>query len=74
MKSIGLMMLIGGIVLAIAGVIFMLADRFPFLGNLPGDIHVKGRNFSFAFPIVTCLIISIVLTIVLNLIFRLMNK
>ncbi len=42
-----------------------------FLGHLPGDISFTKGNTSFHFPIVTCLIISAVLTIVLNLFFRL---
>lgn len=40
------------------------------LGNLPGDIYIKRETFSFHFPVVTCIIISIILTVILNLIYR----
>ena len=44
--------------------------RVPWLGRLPGDLHVERDNFSFHFPIVTCLVVSAILTLVLNLFFR----
>jgi len=40
------------------------------LGALPGDILIQRKNFTFSFPIVTCLIVSVVLTIIVNLFFR----
>jgi len=51
-------------VLLAAGLLWPWLRRFPF-GRLPGDIHVVREGFSFNFPIVTCLIISIVVSIVL---------
>ena len=59
-----------GAVLMILGVVFVLAPKIPFLGKLPGDIHLKGKNWSFSFPIVTSIVISIVLTLLLNLFWR----
>lgn len=59
-----------GAVLMILGVVFVLAPKIPFLGKLPGDIHLKGKNWSFSFPVVTCIVISIVLTLLLNLFSR----
>lgn len=44
------------------------------LGKLPGDVHIEGEKTQFYFPIVTTLIISVVLTVVLNLIFWMMRK
>lgn len=52
----------------------LLSDKFPFLGRLPGDIHVEGKNGAFHFPIVTCLIASVVLTVVLNVVVRLIKR
>ncbi|MDE0340938.1 MAG: DUF2905 domain-containing protein [Nitrospinae bacterium] len=59
-----------GAVLVVLGVIFLIAPKIPFLGKLPGDIHLKGKNWSFSFPIVTSIVISIVLTLLLNLFWR----
>jgi hypothetical protein len=59
----------GGIILVV-GVVLVLGARIPFLGRLPGDVSINRGNFHFYFPIVTCLIISIIGTILLNLFFR----
>ncbi len=59
-----------GAVLMVLGVIFLVAPKIPFLGKLPGDIHLRGKNWSFSFPVVTCIVISIVLTLLLNLFSR----
>ena len=59
-----------GAVLMILGVVFLVAPKIPFLGKLPGDIHLRGKNWSFSFPVVTCIVISIVLTLLLNLFSR----
>lgn len=59
-----------GAVLMVLGLVFVLAPKIPFLGKLPGDIHLRGKNWSFSFPIVTSIVISIVLTLLLNLFWR----
>ncbi|HEX68501.1 MAG TPA: DUF2905 domain-containing protein, partial [bacterium] len=46
------------------------AFKIPGFGKLPGDILIKKKNFTFYFPLATCLILSILLTLILNLIFR----
>ena len=63
----GRFLVITGIVLVVLGLIVMAGSKFSFLGlgRLPGDIAYKGKNFQFYFPIVTCLIVSGVLTAVL---------
>ncbi|CAH0210035.1 hypothetical protein SRABI118_01960 [Massilia sp. Bi118] len=53
-----------GFILLIAGLVWPWLRRIPF-GRLPGDIHIVREGFSFSFPIVTCLIISVVLTLLL---------
>ena len=59
-------LLIGtGIVLVIAGLLYPYLKHLPF-GRLPGDITLKSGDTSFFFPIVTCIVISIVLSLVLN--------
>jgi hypothetical protein len=68
-RELGKWMLLGGLVLAAAGAFLALGWRLPFrLGRLPGDIAIEGRNGAFYFPIVTCLVLSVVLTLVLQLI------
>jgi hypothetical protein len=63
---LGRICLISGAVLIALGLLFLLLGRFNFSG-LPGDIFVKRENFSFYFPIVTCIVISLVLTLLINL-------
>ncbi len=56
-----------GLVIVAVGVVLMLGSRIPWLGRLPGDIHVQRGNWSFYFPLATCLVISIVLTLLFSL-------
>jgi len=74
MKSLGIAIIVFGGILIITGLIFVFSDKIPFLGRLPGDIRVKGENSSFYFPKATCIIISIVLSVLLNLFFRFFRK
>ena len=53
-----------GIIAVIVGVLMLLNIKIPF-GKLPGDIVIKKENFTFAFPIVTCIIASIILSFVM---------
>lgn len=64
--QIGKVLVIFGVVLLGMGLIFIFGSRFSFfgLGKLPGDIAYKGRNFSFYFPIVTCLLLSALVTLI----------
>jgi hypothetical protein len=72
MTSIGKWLVVAGAVIAVTGAILFLAGKvFPSLGNLPGDIHVRGDKGEFHFPVVTCLVVSAVLTLVINLLLRL---
>ncbi|MEG1501737.1 MAG: DUF2905 domain-containing protein [Clostridiales bacterium] len=66
MENIGkIMILIGGILVFSGLLIFCLGKFIP--GHLPGDIFIKKGNFSFYFPIVSCLIASLVLSLVINI-------
>jgi hypothetical protein len=68
--QLGKFLVILGVLLVAAGLLIMTGSKFPFfgLGRLPGDIAYKGKNVQFYFPIVTCLVLSAVLTLVLWLI------
>ena len=69
-SGIGRLLIISGVSLLIAGIVLMLGSKIPFLGRLPGDIVIRKDGFTFFVPIITMLIISVVLTILLNIIFR----
>ncbi len=56
-----------GIVLILAGVILSFAGKISWLGRLPGDIAIKRENFSFYFPLTTCLLLSALLSLVFSL-------
>ena len=59
-----------GCFVVIVGLFLALGLRIPFLGKLPGDISIDRGNVHFYFPIVTGLLLSLVLTVLLNLFFR----
>jgi hypothetical protein len=63
MPGIGKMLIILGIILIIVGIGFLMGDKIPYIGKLPGDIMIKKERFSIYFPITTSIIISIILTI-----------
>ena len=65
--DLGKMLVIFGIVIAGIGVLLLVGDKIPWMGRLPGDIMIKREKFTFCFPIVTCIIISIILTLVFSL-------
>jgi hypothetical protein len=68
--DVGKLLLIAGAVIAVLGGIILLLTRAG-VNQLPGSISVSGGNFSFFFPVAFCIVVSIVLTVVINLIFRL---
>ena len=73
MIDLGRLLIILGFIIVALGIVILLAGRLPFIGHLPGDILIRRGGGSFYFPIVTCLLLSIALTVVLNvltLIFR----
>lgn len=63
-------LIIFGVVLIAVGGVLMLAGKLPWLGRLPGDFAYKGRRVTFYFPLTTSVILSILLTILLNIFFR----
>ena len=65
MPELGKSLIVLGIVVIVLGVLFTFGGRIPWLGNLPGDIHIQRDRFSFYFPITTCIVISVVISLVL---------
>ena len=59
-------LLIGvGLLIVVSGAVWLLAPSIPWLGRLPGDIVIERENSRFYFPIVTCIVISVVLTAIM---------
>ena len=65
MSEFGKTLIFFGLLLLVVGVILSLAGKLPWLGNLPGDITIQRGRFSLYFPITTCIIVSIVISLVL---------
>jgi hypothetical protein len=67
---LGKMLILIGVFIILIGLLLILGEKIPWVGRLPGDIIIRKKNFTFYFPIVTSIIISIVLT----LLFALLRK
>lgn len=67
MESFGKSLILFGILLVILGIIFSVGVKIPWLGQLPGDIYIRRESFTFYFPLTTCLLLSLILTLVLYL-------
>ena len=70
MNELGKALVILGCALVVLGVIFWFGGKLPWFGRLPGDFRVEREHFKFYFPLTTCLLISVVLTVF----FRLFGK
>jgi membrane protein implicated in regulation of membrane protease activity len=65
LNELGKFLFVAGLIIAVVGLCLWFGFGRGWLGRLPGDIHVEKGNFSFYFPIVTCLLLSVVLTMLL---------
>ncbi|MFH0789998.1 MAG: DUF2905 domain-containing protein [Candidatus Omnitrophota bacterium] len=59
-----ILILLGGILIGL-GIIFVLMNKIPFAGKLPGDICIQKKNFTFYFPLTTSIILSVILSLIL---------
>ena len=64
MNPVAKFLVIAGIALIVIGLLWQVGGRFLNLGRLPGDIVVEKENFRFYFPIVTCIVISVALSLI----------
>ena len=64
-NDIGKILIAVGLLLAAVGLFLTLGGRLNFIGKLPGDIRIERDNFSFFFPLGTCLLISMLLSLIL---------
>ena len=65
--ELGKLLIVLGLGAILIGLVIMALSKFVSLGHLPGDIFIKGENGSFYFPIVSCIVVSVVLSIIVNL-------
>jgi len=65
MNDLGKVIFFGGLILAAVGLLLWLGVGKTWFGRLPGDVNYSRGNFNFHFPIVTCLIVSLILTVLL---------
>jgi hypothetical protein len=68
-RELGKWLILGGLIVAAIGGLLFVGGRLPLrLGRLPGDIVIEGRRGSFYFPVVTCILLSVVFTLVMWLV------
>jgi uncharacterized membrane protein YidH (DUF202 family) len=67
MGPLGKMLILLGVFIILIGILLLVGEKIPWVGRLPGDIIIRKKNFTFYFPIVTSIIISIVLTLLFAL-------
>ena len=65
--SLGRLLVTVGVVLAGIGLVFVLSERVPFLGRMPGDIELRGNGWTVYAPLATSIVLSILLTVAINL-------
>ena len=67
LEGLGKGLILVGLILIIVGGVLLLWPKIPWIGKLPGDIFFKGEKVTFYFPITTCIVISIILTILFSI-------
>ncbi len=64
-QHLGRILIFTGALILLIGLFLAFWDKIPFIGKLPGDIYIKRNNFTFYFPIVTSILLSIVISLIL---------
>jgi hypothetical protein len=64
MAGLGKSLIILGIIIFAFGIIIVFVGKIPWLGRLPGDIHIKRDNFTFYFPLATCILLSFLISLI----------
>jgi len=65
--ALGRFLILTGLIVAAVGLFLVFADKFPWIGRLPGDILIKRGKWTFYFPLATSILLSILITLLLNL-------
>lgn len=68
--QVGKLIIVAGVILVVVGILFLLLGRIPIIGRLPGDFVIHRDHTIIYIPLATMILISLLLTIILNLIFR----
>lgn len=68
--ELGKVLIVVGIIIVVVGFILSTNTKIPYFGKLPGDIHIQKENFSFHFPLATCIVISTILSLLFVLFSR----
>ena len=66
-ENMGRMLITLGLLLGVAGLVIEFGSNLFPLGHLPGDIHITGKHGSFYFPVVTCIVVSVILNVLLRI-------
>jgi hypothetical protein len=74
LETIGKWLVVIGVSLVAVGGLMWLLSKLPFMGRLPGDIRIEREGFTCLIPLVSSIILSIALTIILNVVARLLNR
>jgi len=69
-QSIGKLLIITGVVIAVIGVILAFGQKIPYIGRLPGDIYYKKDSFTIYFPLATSILISVILSLIIYFFFK----
>ena len=67
LTHLGRILVITGALLALMGLVCLAGDKIPFIGKLPGDFTIKGKNFTIFFPLATMVVLSVIISVILNL-------
>ena len=70
MAGLGKSLIIFGLIIIVFGIIITFAGKIPWLGRIPGDIQIKRGNFTFYFPLATCILVSVIVSLLLWLLKR----
>jgi hypothetical protein len=63
-SDFGKILIVIGLVIAIVGVLIAMGGKIPWIGRLPGDVTIKGKKFTFYFPLATSILISVILSLI----------
>jgi hypothetical protein len=70
LSDLGRVLILLGVVIALVGIVLVSAGRLPWVGRLPGDVHVQRGHWTFYFPLGTSIVLSVLLTLILWLVGR----
>ncbi len=74
LSDLGRALLLAGGAIVVLGLLLLVVGRIPLLGRLPGDINIRRGSTSFYFPVVTCIVLSVGLTVIVNVALWLLRR